>query len=98
MRMIASAVSSNPDRSSRSDAYLPKSKMAVLAKLFDRGPIALRGTRRILDLPTEHLAPTLIVSAADEMLDSAWAKDQTPRRAEALAKIMRGCAQERGVE
>ena len=44
--------------------------MAVLAKLFDRGPIALRGTRRILDLPTEHLAPTLIISAADEMLEA----------------------------
>lgn len=63
-------LASNPDRSSRSDAYLPKSKMAVLAKLFDRGPIALRGTRRILDLPTEHLAPTLIISAADEMLEA----------------------------
>ncbi|MGZ8178323.1 alpha/beta hydrolase [Williamsia sp. SKLECPSW1] len=63
-------LASNPDRSSRSDAYLPKSKMAELAPLFDRGPIELRGVRRIADIPTGDLPPTLIVNATDEMLEA----------------------------
>jgi acetyl esterase/lipase len=63
-------LASNPDRSSRSDAYLPKSKMAELAPMFDRGPIRLRGVRRIADIPSGHLPPTLIINAQDEMLEA----------------------------
>ncbi|GAA2056698.1 alpha/beta hydrolase [Williamsia deligens] len=63
-------LASNPDRSSRSDAYLPKSKMAELAPMFDQGPIALRGVRRIIDVPADRLPPTLIINAQDEMLEA----------------------------
>ncbi|GAB2665013.1 alpha/beta hydrolase [Gordonia jinhuaensis] len=59
----------NPDRSSRSDAYLPKSKMKVLAPEFDRGPLPMSGVRRINDLPAEIFPPTLLFSAENEMLE-----------------------------
>lgn len=59
----------SPDRSSRCDAYLPKNKMAELAKLFDRGPLALSGVRRIGDLDPALFPPTVMVVAEDEMLE-----------------------------
>ncbi|UAK36607.1 alpha/beta hydrolase [Gordonia bronchialis] len=59
----------NPDRSSRSDAYLPKSKMARLATLFDRGPIPLTGARRIRDVDATIFPPTAFITAEGEMLE-----------------------------
>ncbi|MBJ7288712.1 alpha/beta hydrolase [Williamsia sp.] len=62
-------LAANPDRSSRSDAYLPMSKMAELAPLFDQGPIELNGVRRIAELPANIFPPALFTSAQDEMLE-----------------------------
>ncbi|MCK8614624.1 alpha/beta hydrolase [Gordonia sp. C13] len=59
----------NPDRSSKSDAYLPKSKMAKLAPQFDRGPVPLTGVRRIADLDPTEFPPTVMVTAEGEMLE-----------------------------
>ncbi|OLT44420.1 alpha/beta hydrolase [Gordonia sp. CNJ-863] len=59
----------NPDRSSRSDAYIPKSKMAKLAPQFDRGPVPLTGVRRIADLDPVEFPPTVMVTAEGEMLE-----------------------------
>ena len=71
---------------------LPEDAQLVLADMtFQMGWPRVRGFRNFL----AALGRLDYGAAADEMLDSAWAKDQTPRRAEALAKIMRGCAQER---
>ncbi|GAA1482085.1 alpha/beta hydrolase [Gordonia sinesedis] len=62
-------LASRPDRTSRSDAYLPKGKMAKLAPQFDKGPIALRGVRRIDDLDPAIFPPTVMVTAENEMLE-----------------------------
>ncbi|MBD0860458.1 alpha/beta hydrolase [Gordonia sp. zg691] len=59
----------NPDRSSRSDAYLPKSKMARLAPQFDKGPVPLTGVRRIADADLTDFPPTVMVTAEGEMLE-----------------------------
>ncbi|WP_439030429.1 alpha/beta hydrolase [Gordonia terrae] len=59
----------HPDRSSRSDAYLPKSKMARLAPQFDKGPIPLTGVRRIADADLSEFPPTVMVTAEGEMLE-----------------------------
>ncbi len=59
----------NPDRSSRSDAYIPKSKMEKLAPQFDRGPVPLTGVRRIADLDPVEFPPTVMVTAEGEMLE-----------------------------
>ncbi|EON30389.1 Esterase/lipase [Gordonia terrae C-6] len=59
----------HPDRSSRSDAYLPKTKMARLAPQFDRGPIPLSGVRRIVDADLASFPPTVLVAAEGEMLE-----------------------------
>lgn len=59
----------HPDRSSRSDAYLPKSKMARLAREFDRGPVPLSGVRRIVDADLRGFPPTVVVAAEGEMLE-----------------------------
>lgn len=59
----------NPDRSSRSDAYLPQSKMAVLAPKFDWGPIPFVGTRRINTLDAAIFPPTLMITAQNEMVE-----------------------------
>ncbi|MFT4126244.1 MAG: alpha/beta hydrolase [Gordonia sp. (in: high G+C Gram-positive bacteria)] len=60
---------SNPDRSSRSDAYLPKAKMVRLARYFYRGPIAFAGVRRIGALDPEIFPPTFLTTAENEMLE-----------------------------
>ena len=59
----------HPDRSSRSDAYLPQSKMAKLAPKFFWGPIPLQGARRIGDVPPESFPPTIMIVAEGEMLE-----------------------------
>ncbi|NDK88949.1 alpha/beta hydrolase [Gordonia desulfuricans] len=60
---------SHPDRCSRSDAYLPKAKMAELAPAFDRGPLQLAGVRRIGDLEPAIFPPTILITAENEMLE-----------------------------
>ncbi|GAB17660.1 putative esterase [Gordonia effusa NBRC 100432] len=62
-------LASNPDRSSRSDAYLPKEKMAELAPKFDWGPIPFVGTRRITSLDPALFPPTVMITAEDEMIE-----------------------------
>ncbi|ORM26872.1 alpha/beta hydrolase [Williamsia sp. 1135] len=62
-------LAANPDRTSRSDAYLPIAKLGKLRPRFDQGPIALRGARRIADVPSEAFPPTILVTAEDEMLE-----------------------------
>ncbi len=62
-------LAANPDRSSRSDAYLPMAKMGELAPMFDQGPIRLDGVRRIGDLRPASFPPALFTSAQDEMLE-----------------------------
>ncbi|MDL9946259.1 alpha/beta hydrolase [Gordonia sp. ABSL11-1] len=62
-------VGTNPDRSSRSDAYIPQSKMRQLAALFGRGPVAFQGTRRVPDVADEDFPPTVIITAEGEMLE-----------------------------
>ncbi|WP_045821605.1 alpha/beta hydrolase [Williamsia herbipolensis] len=62
-------LANNPDRSSRSDAYLPMSKMAELTPMFDQGPIGLDGVRRIAALSPRSIPPLLITCAQDEMLE-----------------------------
>ncbi len=62
-------VGTHPDRSSRSDAYIPQRKMVELEKLFDRGPVALTGVRRIGDLANESFPPTAMITAEGEMLE-----------------------------
>ena len=69
----------------------PAAQLVVVDMTFQMGWSRVRGFRNFL----AALGRLDYGAAADEMLDSAWAKEQTPRRAEALAKIMRGCAQER---
>ncbi|MCZ4534713.1 alpha/beta hydrolase [Gordonia terrae] len=59
----------HPDRSSRSDAYLPKSKMARLAPQFDQGPVQLTGVRRIADADLTSFPPTVLAAAEGEMLE-----------------------------
>lgn len=59
----------NPERTSRSDAYLPQAKMAELAPMFDWGPIELVGTRRINTLDAELFPPTVMITAEDEMVE-----------------------------
>ncbi len=59
----------NPDRSSDADAYLPQGKMAVLAPMFDWGPIPLAGTRRINTLDSKLFPPTILITASDEMIE-----------------------------
>lgn len=63
-------VGTNPDRSSRSDAYIPQEKMAKLAPKLDRGPEPLLGVRRIADLVDEDFPPTIIVTAEAEMIEA----------------------------
>ncbi|NDZ97648.1 alpha/beta hydrolase [Streptomyces sp. SID6673] len=63
-------VGTNPDRSSRSDAYIPKSKMAQLAQLFGRGPIPFSGIRRIPAIADSDFPPTAIITAEGEMLEA----------------------------
>ena len=62
-------MASNPDRTSRSDAYLPMNKFAKLAPKFDKGPIALTGARSVMDIDSEAFPPTIVVTAEDEMLE-----------------------------
>ncbi|NMO04910.1 alpha/beta hydrolase [Gordonia sp. TBRC 11910] len=59
----------NPDRSSRSDAYLPQSKMAMLAPKFDWGPIPFAGTRRINTVDAALFPPTVMITAQNEMVE-----------------------------
>ncbi|GAC67565.1 alpha/beta hydrolase [Gordonia soli] len=59
----------NPDRSSKSDAYLPKGKMARLAPQFDKGPIPLSGRRRVQEIDPAKFPPTIIITAEGEMLE-----------------------------
>lgn len=60
---------SNPNSTSRHDAYLPKGKLARLAPKFDRGPIGFTGERSILSVPVEAFPPTLLITAQDEFLE-----------------------------
>lgn len=60
---------SNPDRTSRSDAYLPINKLAKLRPQFDKGPIGMTGARRIADVPSQAFPPTILITAEDEMLE-----------------------------
>ncbi|MFW0786618.1 alpha/beta hydrolase [Gordonia sp. CPCC 206044] len=60
----------NPDRSSRSDAYIPQKKMAELETKFDRGPVPFTGVRRIVEVADEDFPPTVIVTAEGEMLEA----------------------------
>jgi acetyl esterase/lipase len=62
-------MAANPDRTSRSDAYLPMNKLAALAPKFDKGPIALTGARAIIDIDSDAFPPTIVVTAEDEMLE-----------------------------
>jgi acetyl esterase/lipase len=62
-------MASNPDRTSRSDAYLPMDKFARLAPKFDKGPIALTGARAVVDIDSAAFPPTIVVTAEDEMLE-----------------------------
>lgn len=62
-------LASNPDRTSRSDAYLPINKLAKLRPRFDKGPIPMTGARRIADVPSEAFPPTILITAEDEMLE-----------------------------
>lgn len=60
---------SHPDRSSRSDAYIPQRKMAQLTPLFERGPVPLTGVRRITALAGPDFPPTAIITAEGELLE-----------------------------
>ncbi|MFF0709870.1 alpha/beta hydrolase [Gordonia sputi] len=60
----------NPDRSSRSDAYLPMGKMARLVPLLNKGPVPLRGARRAADIDAEAFPPTVMITAENEMLET----------------------------
>ncbi|MCH5644546.1 alpha/beta hydrolase [Gordonia sp. ABSL49_1] len=62
-------IADNPDRSSRSDAYIPLSKMRKLESLFDRGPVPLTGVRRIRDIAAEDFPPTVLITAENELLE-----------------------------
>ncbi|MGV9825977.1 MULTISPECIES: alpha/beta hydrolase [unclassified Gordonia (in: high G+C Gram-positive bacteria)] len=59
----------HPDRSSRSDAYLPKRKMAKLAPQFLKGPVPLVGARRARDIDPATFPPTIMITAENEMLE-----------------------------
>ncbi|OPX11538.1 alpha/beta hydrolase [Gordonia sp. i37] len=59
----------NPDRSSRSDAYIPLSQLVKLAPHFLRGPVAFTGVRRIADLELEDFPPTIMITAENELLE-----------------------------
>lgn len=59
----------NPDRSSRSDAYLPKHQLVNLSRHFARGPIAYVGVRRIADLDPTSFPPTIMFTAENELLE-----------------------------
>jgi epsilon-lactone hydrolase len=67
--MLDLDVGTNPDRSSRSDAYIPQKKVRELAPLFDRGPVALQGVRRIRDLAVDVFPPTVLITAEGELLE-----------------------------
>ncbi|MBT0567103.1 alpha/beta hydrolase [Williamsia sp. CHRR-6] len=67
--MLDLDLAANPDSGSRSDAYLPKRRIAQLAPRFDDGPIPLRGVRRITELAPQLMPPTLVVSAKDEFFE-----------------------------
>ena len=60
----------NPDRCSRSDAYLPMRKMARLVPLLNRGPVPLRGARKAADVDSDAFPPTVIITAENEMLEA----------------------------
>lgn len=62
-------LAANPERSSRADAYVPIAKMAALAPMFDWGPVALTGVRRIADIDSTLFPPTLMITAEDEMIE-----------------------------
>ncbi|MFW0793669.1 alpha/beta hydrolase [Gordonia sp. CPCC 205515] len=59
----------HPDRSSRSDAYIPQRKMAALTPLFERGPVPMFGVRRITALAGPDFPPTAIITAEGEFLE-----------------------------
>ncbi|MGC5248743.1 alpha/beta hydrolase [Gordonia sp. DT219] len=59
----------NPDRSSRCDAYIPRSAMIRLAPHFFGGPVAFTGVRRIGDLDLHDFPPTLLFTAENELLE-----------------------------
>lgn len=63
-------VGTNPDRSSRSDAYIPQHKMAALAPLLERGPVPMSGVRRIGALADRDFPPTVLVTAEGELLET----------------------------
>ncbi|MDL9938408.1 alpha/beta hydrolase [Gordonia sp. ABSL1-1] len=62
-------LAAHPDRSSRSDAYLPKSTMRRLAPHLDSGPIPLVGARAIRDVAATAFPPTVMITAENEMLE-----------------------------
>ncbi|MGV9712635.1 alpha/beta hydrolase [Gordonia sp. NPDC003424] len=62
-------VGTHPDRSSRSDAYIPRRKMATLTPLFERGPVPFTGVRRITALAGPDFPPTALITAEGEMLE-----------------------------
>lgn len=72
-------------------ASLPADAQLVLADMaFQMGWPRLRGFHLFL----AAIARRDFSAAAAEMLDSEWARSQTPGRAKALALLMRGCARE----
>lgn len=72
-------------------ASLPADAQLVLTDMaFQMGWPRLRGFHRLL----AAIARRDFSAAAAEMLDSDWARIQTPGRAQALALLMRGCARE----
>lgn len=60
---------SNPTRTSRRDAYIPKSKCVALGPKWCRGPIPFVGERNVLMVPSEAFPPTLLITAQDELLE-----------------------------
>lgn len=62
-------IGTNPQRSSRSDAYIPKSRMSSLAPYLDQGPQPLRGKRSLLDVDPKRFGPTVIITAENELLE-----------------------------
>lgn len=57
------------DRDSDKDAYIPKAKLVKLALKFDKGPDALSGARKLIDVPVAAFPPTILVTAQDEYLE-----------------------------
>lgn len=60
---------SNPTRTSRHDAYIPKSKLVALEPKWFLGPIPFIGERNALMVPSEAFPPTLLITAQDELLE-----------------------------